>query len=949
MHVRWIAASVFVAFSGIVSAQSPAVLGKDDAAFASALKRAGYIDLAEKLIKTIETAGKVGPEEAVNLKAVHLDLRQDLARRETDPLKRKDLLRTILQEKEDLVTQYKGRPVAEEARNSLPDIYRELGDAITAAIAREKDPGLITQLQKEGSDNYTKAEDSFKARIEELRKLDTSSPDVANQLWPAMYNLPRMMYFHALLYPKEEFRRKDLLTQAIKGFQEFGLDYGTLLMNFEALILEGLCHKELGEMDDAKASFKDAFRFPASAYDKDTKGQYPLTEEEAGTVSEACLQWMNLLIEEKDYAGAIALAKEYIDTTPGPYEARRGLPILAAKAEAHLALSDAKSAADAADKLVAEDPRGPWGSKGREIQGRLMGAGPVDAKRTLAIARSDYERGDALKALQRMRQVVEALKGNPDEAKLGPEAYLFIGSIYAQRGNDHEAALAFDTGAERYANSERAPELLYQAIGRYTEINKTDKRPYFKKRIDERMKTLAAKYPNSDYAQNAVSIEADQAAGDKRYLDAAEQYAKVLPSSKSYLNAQCSTAEMYFRYAIEVLGKDPNKAAEMKTYLAQAEPLFKKVMTDVDVAVKKTVAFDQIAKIEAVGMKARSWLAQLYLKTDRPAEVITLLNGIDDRYSANQDAIALFWGFRIQALQKQGKLDEAVAMLDALAKKDPKSKTIAGAARLVGQALDGQASAVDAEAKQLETDGKKSEAEAKKHDANSKYKKAAQYYAMAARAILTGDVPRVEDVDLLANRLFALGLILNDVPETQNTFVGWDPKRTRDTDLFQLAAEMFESSLNIKPNDKSRASLGSLYGFLGKWDKAATKLGELFDSKPIIVNKKINVALANENQYLTTAVLEQGVAENHLALADNDNDRFRRAQVIFDALSSAYSATSRMGWNARYYAIRNRYDMGDYQTAKTEFNELERKSDNMGAEFGTAELFAKLKEDLKNK
>lgn len=939
MHVRWIALPTFVAISSAALAQSPAVLGKNDTAFAMALKRAGLTDLAERLLKTIESSGKASPEEAIGLKALHLDLRLEIALRETDPAKRKDLLRVILQEKEDLVTQYKGRPVAEDVRNTLPDIYRNLVDAITASIAREKDTDLIAQLQKEGSDVCTRAEDALKARIKELTDSASDAQEVQDQLLAARFNLPRMMYFHALLYPKAEFRRQDLLTQAIKGFQEFGLDYSDFLQNYEALILEGLCHKELGQVADAKAAFKDAFKFPETlGVEKDTKGFYALSQEMADTVSEGALQSMNVMLEEKDAAGALAIAKEFLDVTPGPFETRRGLAILAAKAEAHLALNDTRSAGDAADLLVKEDERGPWGAKGREIQGRLLGSGPLDAKRATAIARAAFERGDDKKALQLMRQVVETLKGDPEAAKNGPDAYLFIGSIYARRGFDHEAAFAFDEGAERFPNSDLAAELVFQSIQRYIQINKDDRRPAYKKRIDERMKTLATKYPNSERAQGAVMIEGDQASAEKRYLDAAEQYSKVQPSSKaSYLDAQCRTAEMYFKHAIEVLGPDPTKAAEVKTYVGQSEPIFKKVINDVEAAIKKTLAFDEIARLEAIGLRARTFLAQLFLRTDRPADVLTMLEGSDERYATNADALSRFWSFRIQALEKLGRLDEAVAKLDDLARKDPKSKAIAAAAPIVATALDQQALT-------QETAGKKAEATAL-------YKKAAKYYAMGARAMLAGDAPRVEDVERVANRLFALGMTLNEVPETQNTFVGWDPKMTKDPELFRLASELFESSLKIKPSTKSRASLGSIYGFLGNWDKASTTFAELFENQPLLggTPKRVNIPAAKNNPHLLVALFEQGVAENSLGLANNERDRFLAAQAIFDALIKVYQADGWNWWHAQYYAIKNRADAGQYVQAKTDLNDLERKSNDLGVKHGLGPAFEKLKAELATK
>lgn len=959
MHARWFAISTFVALSGAVRAQapaavektdapaaaekkhspSPAVLGKNDTAFATALKRGGLTDLAEKLLKTIESSGKASPEEAIGLKALHLDLRLELSGREPDLTKRKDLVRQILQEKEDLVTQYKGRPVAEDVRLTLPDVYRVLVDTITAAIAREKDKDLIAQLQKEGSDVCTRAEDALKARIDELGKMLDRTPELENQLLAARFNLPRMMYFHALLYPAAEFRRQDLLTQAIRGFQEFGLEYSGYLQNYEAIILEGLCHKELGNKDDAKSAFKDAYTFPEKeGIEKDTKGYYQLTEEMAGTVSEGALQLMNMLLEEKDSAGALAIAKEYLDTTIGALEARRGLAILTAKAEAHLALNDARSAGEAADLLIKEGGGGAWTNKGLEIQGKLIGSGPLDTKRATAIARAAFDRGDDKKALQLMRQVIEGLRGDPEAQKSGPDAYLFVGSIFQRRGFDHEAAFAFDEGAERFPNTPQSPELVYQAIQRYIEINRADLRPSYKKRIADRMKTLATKYPDSERAQGAVIIEGDQAAGEKRYLEAADLYAKVQPSAKSaYLEALSKTAEMYFKHAIDILGPDPTKAAEVKTYTGQAEPLFKKVIADVEAAMKKTLAFDELARLEAIGLRARTFLAQLYLRTERAADVLTLLEGSDERYATNTEAISRFWRFRIEALQKLNRLDEAIAKLDELVRKEPNSRAIAAAAPLVAQSIDEQALALD-------NAGKKAEA-------ITLYKKAAKYYAMGARAMLAGDAPKADDIEKVANRLFALGLTLNDVPETQNSFVGWDPKKTKDPEMYRLASELFESSLKIKPATKSRASLGSIYGFLGNWDKASSTYVELFDSQPLLKGtpKKIDVGMANNNPHLLVALFEQGVAENQLAVASNEIERFAGAQAIFDALIKVYAQDGWLWWHAQYFSLKNRADWGQYVQAKADLNDLERKSNDLGVKHGLGDAFAKLKEDLKNK
>lgn len=951
MHVRWIAASVFVACSGLARAQSPAVLGKSDAAFASALKRAGYTDMAEKLLDMIENSGKLSADDAIDVKALHIDLKLDIALREPDPIKRKDALKGILQAKEDLVEQYKGRKVADDAANSLPDVYRMLGEAISIAVQRETNLDLVKQFQKEGSEIYNKAEERLKDRLATLSAADSSTPGVEDQLLSLRFNLPRTMYYHALLYNKDEFKRKDLLEQAIKGFQEFGLDYSDRLLNYDGSIIEGLCHKELAgmakddkvvaeELQQAKDAFKASFMFPKEwDIPKNAKGEYDLPKEAADTVSTAALQWINLLAEQKEYAAALEIAKQFFDTTPGVYETRSGLAVLAAKAEILIATGDSKGASDVADKLVEEDKGGPWGAKGRELQGKLVSVGgALDPDKLLKIAGTYNERGDSEHALQFAHVALSAARGNPKEAQFATSAYLMIGATFQARGWLHEAAVAFDAGSEKYPTAELAPQLMSLAIKCYLQINKDDKSPYYKKRIDDRTKTLSTKYAGSPYAQSAQLTEAKQLVSEGKLLEAADQFTKVLPTSPNYLEAQVAAGDAYFKYSLE-LAKDKNKATESQTYAQQAETLLKKIMGDLDKRIGETVSIEEKTRYESFGLNARGDLAQLYLRTNRAAEVLTLLEGADDRYASNADALNSFWSFRIQAYLALGKLDEAIAKLDALATKDPKSKAIPSAAKRVAAELDKQATDLRDKDKKIK-------------EANQALKRAAQYYAMAGRALLTQDTPRVKDVEEIAGRLLNIGLIVNDVPEKQESFVGWDPKTAKDGTLWQLSAELFAAGLKLSPNYKSQVLEGRAWGFLGKYDKASAVLGELFDAEKVlnVQDKKLNMAVIKSKPELYASIFEYGVAEHEVARADSDTDRYRRAQDVFDVLAKAIPPTNECPWwQAQYYALRNLTDAGNYNRAKNEFATLERTTNDLGAKCGLGDKFKALKDDLANK
>jgi hypothetical protein len=946
MSARWIAASVFVAFSGATLAQSPAVLGRSDAAFANALVRGGYTDLAEKLCQLLESKGNLDAEENAGVRALRLDLRLDLALREPDLIKRKDLIAQILAEKEDLARQFAGRKVGDETSATLPEVYQKLGETISRAIqnSKDKDPAQIGQLQKEGADIFKAAEEKLEARIKDLQEAlsdsSASNPKLEDQLIAARYNLPRTRYFHALLFGKADTLSRDaLLDQAVQGFQEFSLDYGDTLFAYEGLVYEGLCYKEKENWKDAFQAFDDAIKL-REGYDLDAKGYYPMGPYEADLVSWAVLQKMTLLIERGDLKAAIEEGKTFFDTTPAADETRHGLAILAAKADAHQKAGDVKGAAECADKLVELDPRGPWGAAGREIQGRMLASGgPLDPEKVLRIAQTYLERGDTEQALRVAHRAIDAIGRDQKQASVGIDAWMMIASIYMRRdGNwDHEVALAFDSAADAFGGNEKAADAVLQSMKTYLRLAKAEKKPFYKKRAEDRQKTLISKYPSTRAAGEAALFEADGLAAENKYVEAADLYGRVQPGASMYLEAQFKAGECYFFHARELLSQEAKKA-EGKTFAGQAETLMKKAMVEADKQREKTLDLAQKASLDNLGLRARSRLARLYLTegVDKPADVIPLLEGADERYSGNPEAVAQIWQDRISALQRLGRLDEAITMLDALVRKDPESRGVGPAAGELARALDRRSAELR-------------EKEKKPREAEEMLRKAANYYAMEGRALLKAENPKVRTIETTANRLYAIGLISNEVPESQSLFVGWDPKKVRDASQWQLSSDLLEAALRIQPGYAMQITLGRVYGFLGQYDRAATVLGALFDQEKIYDDKKnqLNRKVLQGKPELLGAYFEWGVAEHLVAVKDQDTDRFRRAQQILSAMTKNLDANSRNWWYAKYYEIRNAADAGDYENARFLLNDTERTTTGFGKEFGLEPLFVALKDELK--
>lgn len=945
MSPRWIAAPVFVACAGWASAQSPAVLGRADADFAGALLRGGYTDLAEKLCTLLQSQGNLPPEEAAGVKALHLDLRLDLAMREQDLIKRKDLLTSILQEKEDVVRQYSGRKVAEETSATLPDVYQKLGETISRAIQKEKDVGLVQQLQKEGNEVFKAAESKLEARIQELEDLineaTTPNPKLDDALIAAKYNLPRTRYFHAMLYGKSDTTSRDVhLDQAILGFQEFGLDYGDTIFGYEGLIYEGLCYKEKEAWDDAFQAFDDAIALRDN-YGQDSKGVFEGMEPVvADLISWAVLQKLTLQLERNQTAEAVAEAKTFFDTTPDVDETRHGLAVRAVLAEIYLKAGDVRNAGAQADRMVAADPRGPWGSEGRRIQGKLLqSGGPVDAKNVLQIAQDLVQRGDTEQALRIAHKAIEAVGKDAKQANVGVDAWLMIGQAYLARDWDHEAALAFDSAVEQFGTTDQTAEAVYQAMKAYSRLQKAEKKPYYKARAEERQKTLATKFGEHPRASEAQLFEAEQLANEGKYVEAADFYGKVPPAAKAYLEAQFRAGDAYFSHAFELLKTDAGKT-EGKTFVEQAERLMKKAMVEADAARDKTMDLALRTALDSIRMRARVRLAQLYLHKDvgRYTEVVPLLEGSDEAFSTNSDAISAFWGFRIEALRAQGKFDDAVGLLEALIKKSPDSKAIGPAAGNLARALDARADELR-------------DAEKKTKESIETRRKAASFYALEGRALLKADTINVRAVEVTAGRLFTLGLIANDVPETQQNFVGWDPKNNKDTANWTLAADLLERALQAQPGYKMEITLGRTKGFLGEYDDAAAVLGALFDRESIYDDKKnaLNKKALQSKPDLLYAYFEYGVAEHKVAAATQDADRFRRAQTILSTMARNLDPNSANWWQAKFYEASNLYAAGNYADACFLMNDLDRTTTGFGKEHGLDDDFGKLRNELKDK
>ena len=912
----------------LFASKSPRVLGRDDATFARRLFERGYTDFAEKLVALIEK-GNVDPKDQADIKALHLSVRLEIAQKETDPTKKKDLLKQVIAEKEELIKQFTGSVAAQDTENTLPDTYSLLGAAVLACITKEKDVAVISTLQGEGQKVFQNAEDKLKARIEQLTE-HKDDPAFDGPYVSANFNLPKTYYFHSLLYPAGDFAKKKLLEDAIKGFQEFSLDHSDTLLNFEGCTFSGLAYKELGSKEDALRSFDEAIAL-RELFEKDAKGVYQIDIAAADVISKAVLQKINLLIEQNDQRAAIDCAKDYIGSVPDPYEAQNGLAVLSAMGNAQLAI-DPKACDATADKLIEQDPGGQWGAVGYDLKAKLVGRGSgFGAAELLKTARSNASRGLADKAQMLARQAILTAKGEKDGAPVAVDSWLLIGALYAQRGWNLEAAMAFDTCYDRFPSAEKAPEAVYQALMQYVQLASAEKKQVYKTRVEERRKTLTTKFPTHDRAAFAQLVEGDQLSSEGKYLEAVDSYSKVQASSPSYYDAQLKIGSCYYQHA-RALDKD-NKKPEAAQYYTQAETILKKSIADFDRLAGTNLDLEKLARYEKNGFNARRQLADLYLQTGKSAQVLPLLEGADAKYANDTENLSQVWGLRIRALKEQGKLDDAIKLLDALVAKDPNSKAIGTGAGLIARELDAQAAAATEAKKTVEAD--------------KFLRRASTYYAMSGRALLKGDSIRPKDVEDIAQRLFVLGLSFNGVPEGQDTFIGWDPKKMKEAKLWELSAELYQAGLKISPSTDALLNLARIHAFLGRWKLAADAFADYTNNSGSVVGPDKKLATTNSDQIL--AAIERGVCDLMVAMSNNDKGRFDLAEDTLSSLYGALQVDSQMWWYSCYYLVRCRYERGNYREASDLIGRIKRSVNTLGGTTSLVQPFAELEKDIQKK
>lgn len=936
--VGFSAAALPAAQAGAADAYAK-VLGKDNEEFARNLSRYGYVDLAEVVLAAIEKSGGAKDLRGALLR---LELEHDRARKDPDVEKRIERIEALIEAREEFARAHPGTPEAVEVLEGQLELYRSVGELIIQAL---QEPGAVQDraaLSKHGSEILQQAVEKLEERLEELSQSQEGlTPEQleerVTQRMIAAYGLARTQYFRALLYEPESFERTLIAKKALAVLLDFQLEYGDQLLCYEGYIYEGLCHEALAQHEKALESFDAAIGL-RDTYEKSRAGVYQMEPEAADIVSSAVQQKMLALSAHGDPAGAAAAAADFRASIAEPWTTLKGLAVLSLQAEAFQALGNQDGLNEVAKTLVAVDPNGPGGQRGRE----LLGAGSptaLGALEVMQLAESCASR-EPEKAIELCQRVMILARGTADQANLGSRSGLLLGALYAQSGALHESVVAWEGSAQRYPDGKDAPDCLWRTINGYLALQGQELRPLYKTLAQERLHELATRYPQHAYASMAGLIEGQQAEAEQDFERAAGIYERIAPGSSGHEEGLYRAGGAWSKQARKLFAQ--GKSEEAREAVKRSEALLVKARPALDAAATKTLEVSVQDRMRGLSFAARMALANLYLQegVNRAGEVAALLQGLDGELARDPQRTATVWDLRFRALRAQGKLDEAGALLDAQILRDPGASWLESGASALAPVLDQRGQDL------LRADPRSSEAD-------RLWSKAASYYLLAVRSQLEGRAAvQVELLESVADRLLVFGLRFEGVPDTVETFGEWDGKRLS-SEWLERAVAAYEAVLPLTPSHRTVIKLARALGFLGRYEEAAARYAELFERESFVnrLNNTIDSSVVAAKPELLFAYVEWGVAEREVgAQPPADTTRLLRAARVFEALVRGTTKESKLWWQSQYYQLLTLMDVGKYEVADVSIKSLQLNWERFDeGKYGFERRFQELQAELKKK
>ena len=936
-------------------AEGPVILGRDDLDFARRLSEAGFHDLAREVCDAIvskgENGGDVSKADVTTARILSFEAETSEATGIEDTVARRARLQDVLDRGEAFSKTLVQGPELDRLNAALAGAQEAYAMILLEEVDNEKDPAVAAKMRKDASKIFKNAVDALTARIEANEKAmfdAESDADVAaldRKLIVDMYSKARMLYLHSRLLAADDSWRQLVLGDALEAFQAFDFSYGQELLSYEGNIYQGLCHKELGNDEAALEAFDYAISL-RERFEAGPDNRFKVTPEAANIISFAVLQKMQFLREKKDFRGAAETAQDFLDSIPSPLQSLQGPAVMLAQARSLGEAGDVAGLQAAAQTLAEFDPRGPWGAAAKDLltnPSLMAGGGGASTPPSvlLGIAETLFAKGENQRGHQTCAQARDGARGTAAEQDIGADSFMLEGDAYAREGSLFEAAAAYEAPGFLYPKGTRTPNSLWNAVSAYNDLYGSEQLAWFRNQAKDRSDLLARSYPKHEVMASAALITGLWAEADGDLAGAEAVFAKVPKGSPGYGEAQRRLGANLLKQAKKA--EDEKKTADAARLKGRARETLETARRELEAGMSQTLDTATRARLGALAFGARADIARILLggTAKEAAEVISLLEDVEAVYAGDEAKQAEAWRLRINSLEKQGKLDEAVTMLDGLVARSPDTTAIGPAAGLLARSLDREANAL-----QEKTPGSKEAAEL--------WKQAARLYGLSVKPQVAGRVPRNrQELEAVGTRLLALALTLEGAPEGVDSFIDWTPAALSRPELWEQVKSILQAVLESGSSYRSEIYLGRVLGVQGQWREAAMTYSHLFDREQImdISGKKMDVARIREKPELVPAYVEWAMAESMAGSTGDDRERLSRADELLKKALPNLQVGEKLWWRARVLQVQNFVWQGRYEEADIALRDLERNTadDFDQGKFGAKERLLQLKAEVARK
>lgn len=225
-----------------------------------------------------------------------------------------------------------------------------------------------------------------------------------------------------------------------------------------------------------------------------------------------------------------------------------------------------------------------------------------------------------------------------------------------------------------------------------------------------------------------------------------------------------------------------------------------------------------------------------------------------------------------------------------------------------------------------------------------------RWYVASQQANLEDPNPAAaSELELVANRVFALAASLNDVPSfASSAFLFEREQPLAEPQYLDEVVKLYTARLALGPSNTAAILRAEAHLFLGNWDEAASSYAALFERVHLVdVRGRFRRAPDTLGSGLHAAYVEWAVTEHLAATAHDDAKRLASARKRLEIAVQNTAANSRQGWLASYHLARCCLELGDSAGAEAALKAVERhRRDFQEDRFGFKARFVALREEL---